>query len=107
MVVDGLHWLGHASFRWEGPKTIYFDPWKLSKDSRKSDIICVSHEHFDHMSKADIVNITTADTVIVTCKACADELSRTKIACKEIKAMAPGGSIELGGIKISDRKSVV
>jgi len=100
-ILDGLHWLGHASFRWEGSKTVYFDPWKLSKDLKKSDIIFVSHEHFDHMSKADIANISTSDTVIVTCKACADELSASKFARKEIKVLSPGESVELDGVRIT------
>lgn len=99
-ILDGLHWLGHASFRWDGSRTVYFDPWKLSKDSKKSDILFVSHEHFDHLSKSDIANISTSDTVIVTCKACADELSASKFARKEIKVLSPDESTELYGVKI-------
>ncbi len=100
-MIEGLHWLGHSSFRWDGSKTIYFDPWKLSKEPKKSDIICISHEHFDHFSKLDISKISTADTVIVTCKACADELEPfTRIARKEIKVFQAGISIDLGGVKI-------
>ena len=112
-MIERLRWLGHSGFRWEarlleaaasvgqGSKTIYFDPWKLSGEPKKADIICVSHEHFDHMSKPDIKAISTADTVIVTCNACRDELSASKIVCKEIKALAPGSKIELDGIKIT------
>ena len=32
---ENLHWLGHSSFRFDGSKIIYFDPWKLPKNSKK------------------------------------------------------------------------
>ena len=28
-MIEKLHWLEHASFRLDGQKTVYFDPWKL------------------------------------------------------------------------------
>ena len=99
-MTERLHWLGHSSFRWEGSKTIYFDPWKLQKNSKRADIICISHEHFDHLSKPDISAISSPDTVIVTCQACARQISSLRGGCKEIKAMDPGDSCEVGGVNI-------
>ena len=29
-LLQNLHWLGHDSFRLDGPPVIYFDPWKLA-----------------------------------------------------------------------------
>ena len=26
-----IHWLGHDAFRIDGPPTIYFDPYEISK----------------------------------------------------------------------------
>jgi L-ascorbate metabolism protein UlaG (beta-lactamase superfamily) len=65
-----LRWLGHASFEVElAGRTILIDPWfsKNPGDSerlvapavtpqqiRRADIICVTHEHYDHKSRADI-----------------------------------------------------
>lgn len=99
-MIEKLHWLGHSSFRWEGSKVVYFDPWKLSKNSKKADIICVSHEHFDHLSKSDIAIIASPETVIVTCASGAKLLEPSKVGCKEIRTMAPGDSITLAGVKI-------
>lgn len=99
-MLDRLHWLGHSSFRWDGSKTIYFDPWKLSKDAKKSDIICVSHEHFDHMSKPDIALINTKETVIVTCQACAKEIKASEVGAREVIAITPGDLLDLPGVKI-------
>lgn len=99
-MIEKLHWLGHSSFRWEASRIVYFDPWKLSKDSKKADVICVSHEHFDHCSKDDIKSISSFGTVIVTCDAGASELSSLKADCKEIRVMAPDDACEVNGVKI-------
>ena len=99
-MIENLHWLGHASFRWEGSKTIYFDPWKIAKGARKADIILVSHEHFDHCSKVDIGMISTKETVVVTSEAAARELKPSEPFCKELKTLLPGGVLDILGVKI-------
>lgn len=99
--LDNLHWLGHASFRFDGSKRIYFDPYKISKDSPKADIIFITHEHFDHYSLDDVKQISSKDTLIVTDKAVGKQLQETNVICKEIKSLFPGDNIEVSDIKIS------
>ena len=99
-MIERLHWLGHSSFRWQGSKTVYFDPWKLSKNADKSDIICVSHEHYDHLSKPDIATVSAPDTVIFTSEEGRKQLSSSKIGCKEVRAMVPGDTVDLPGVRI-------
>lgn len=99
-ITEHLHWLGHSSFRWEGSKTIYFDPWKIANAAKKADIILVSHEHFDHCSKVDIGLISTKETIIIASEAAACELKPSEPFCKEVRAISPGGSIEISGVKI-------
>lgn len=65
MLTDKIRWLGHASFRVDGSKTIYFDPFRID-EGRKADIIFVSHKHYDHCSKEDILKILKPETKIVT-----------------------------------------
>ncbi len=98
-MIENVHWLGHASFRIDGPKTIYFDPWKLPGSSKKADIIFVSHDHFDHLSLDDIKRISTQDTVIVCDGASAVKVRRA-VGCKEVRAVSPGDSIDLGGVAV-------
>lgn len=100
-MTDKIKWLGHASFRWDGSKTVYFDPWKLPKGSKKADIICVSHEHFDHLSKKDIELIAAPQTVIVTCGAAAREIGPSAAPCKEVKVLKAGESCSVGGVDIA------
>jgi len=100
-MLENLHWLGHASFRWDGAKVVYFDPWKISQDSKKADLIFITHEHFDHYSLNDIKLISTKDTVIVTDETVSKKLQGAKVICKEIKSLLPGDNIEISGIEIS------
>ena len=100
-MLNNLYWLGHASFRWEGSRIIYFDPWKIPKGSKKADFIFISHEHFDHCCADDLRRISTADTVIITDSESAAKLKSEKIACKEIKTLRPGENTEIAGLSIS------
>jgi len=98
-MLTNLHWLGHASFRLDASRTIYFDPWKLPSDSKKADIIFISHDHFDHCSKDDLALISTKETVLVTDKSAGKQL-QGKLVCKEIKALEAGNNVEVLGVKV-------
>ena len=96
-MVENLHWLGHDSFRVDGAKTIYFDPWKLSKGAKMADMIFVTHEHFDHLSIDDIKRIATKDTTIVCDRESGKKIG-SKAACKELKVVSPGDRLDIDGI---------
>jgi len=69
-MIERIHWLGHASFRLNGPPhddgpVIYIDPWRLPPGSPHADVILISHDHHDHCSPEDIDRIRTASTVVV------------------------------------------
>ncbi len=98
-MLESIHWLGHASFRLDGPKIIYFDPWKLSKDSKKADLILVTHDHFDHLSLDDIKRIVSKETVVIADDSSAKQI-RGKVACKEVRAISPGERTDLEDIGI-------
>jgi L-ascorbate metabolism protein UlaG (beta-lactamase superfamily) len=55
-MLQGIHWLGHASVRIDDAITIYIDPWKVAEPKR-ADLILVTHEHFDHLSEDDIAEV--------------------------------------------------
>src|SRR3989338_7126392 len=98
-MVENLHWLGHASFRMDASKTIYFDPWKLSKGAKMADMIFVTHEHFDHLSIDDIKRIATKDTTIVCDRESGKKIG-AKVACKELKIVSPGDRLDIGGVGV-------
>jgi L-ascorbate metabolism protein UlaG (beta-lactamase superfamily) len=89
-----LHWLGHASFRLDGPPAIYIDPYELEGDPPQAGIILVSHEHYDHCSPADVGRICGPDTVIVASRSAARKLRG------DVRALAPGERVKLGEIEV-------
>jgi len=95
-ILKNLRWLGHDTFLLTaGDKVIYFDPFRLGSGLPKADLICVSHEHYDHCSPEDISLIQQPDTLIVADKQAAGKLSG------RIITLAPGERHEVGGIVIA------
>ncbi|MEJ2249216.1 MAG: MBL fold metallo-hydrolase [Candidatus Lokiarchaeota archaeon] len=61
-----ITWLGHASFKVKtNGKIIYFDPYQLSADEEKADIIVSTHEHHDHFDESSIKKILKNDTIVL------------------------------------------
>ena len=94
-VFKNLHWLGHDAFLLRaGGKIIYFDPFRLGPGLPPADIICISHEHYDHCSPADVLTIQQPSTLIVT-----EAKAAAKLTGK-IMILAPGERREVDGLSI-------
>lgn len=93
-MAEGIFWLGHDSFRLQGEKVVYIDPWKLAADAEKADVILVTHDHYDHFSPEDVKKISKADTVIVAPPAVAAKGGFKFVVVK------PGDKISASGIAI-------
>jgi len=78
-LLQNLHWLGHDSFRLDGPPVIYFDPWKLSPGSPVADVILVSHDHYDHLSADDVKKISGPKTVVIANPSAAAKLKGARV----------------------------
>lgn len=92
-LVQNLHWLGHDSFRLDGPPTIYFDPWKLPSGSPVADVILVSHDHYDHLSVDDVARVSGPRTVVIANPSAAAKL-------KDARAIRAGETITVGEVKV-------
>ena len=88
-----IHWLGHAGFRIDGEKVIYFDPYQIEAGPR-ADLIFISHDHFDHCSPEDVAKIQGPETIIVTEAGSAHKLTG------DVRVMKPGETLDLDGVKI-------
>jgi L-ascorbate metabolism protein UlaG (beta-lactamase superfamily) len=93
-MIERIHWLGHASFRIDGPPTIYIDPWKLSGNLPPADLILVTHDHHDHCSPDDVARIRQAGTVVVACQAAAKKLG------KGVQVVKPGDRLTVAGATV-------
>ena len=89
-----IKWLGHASVRIEGEKIIYIDPWEIKTPQLKADIICITHDHYDHCSPEDIEKISKEDTEIAAPQSCSSKISGLG------KTVKVGEGIEVKGISI-------
>ncbi len=93
-LLENLHWLGHASFRLDGPPTIYFDPWNLKGQPPQADIILISHEHHDHCSPDDVRRVSWAGTVTIASPGAAKKLRGN------VHTLQPGERTTVGGVEI-------
>ena len=97
-MLEGITWLGHASFRIEDQgKVIYLDPWKL-KTTQKADLVLATHGHRDHLSFDDLPLIVGPETVLVCPPDCVAQ-ARESLGC-EVEEAKPGDSLLVRGYPI-------
>lgn len=89
-----LHWLGHDTFRIDGPPVVYIDPFRLPPGAPPADLILITHEHSDHCSPVDVEAIRTAKTVIVAPRTAAGKLPG------QIEVIAPGEEETLATVTV-------
>jgi L-ascorbate metabolism protein UlaG (beta-lactamase superfamily) len=93
-MLERIHWLGHDTFRIDGPPIIYFDPYELSEGNPEADVILISHDHHDHCSPEDVAKIQGEQTVIVTIASAAEKLTG------DVRIVKPGDVIQVRGIDV-------
>jgi L-ascorbate metabolism protein UlaG (beta-lactamase superfamily) len=98
-LLEHLHWLGHASFRLDGPPTIYFDPTSLGGEESQADIILISHLHDDHYSPNILKKISTPETVIVISQLMTARLEGDGVP-GEVRGLKPGEKTTIGEVEI-------
>jgi len=89
-----LHWLGHDTFRVDGPPVVYVDPFQLAAGAAKADLILITHEHSDHCSPDDVKAIRTSTTVVVAPRGAAAKLPAP------VEVIAPGETRTVAGIEV-------
>ena len=89
--------IAHDTFRIQGSKVIYTDPFKVTKGD-ETDIVLISHEHFDHLSPEDLQKVTSAKTTLVASVSCKGGLKQVK--AKETKFLEPGGKVSVDKVEI-------
>jgi L-ascorbate metabolism protein UlaG (beta-lactamase superfamily) len=91
--VSRINWLGHDVFRIAAQKTVYIDPYEI-KGGTSADLILITHPHFDHCSVVDIAKVQGPQTIIVTEKESAAQLSG------DVRILSPGERLVLEDIAI-------
>lgn len=97
-LLNGVTWFMQAAVRIEGEKIVYVDPYRLGSVKQDADIVLITHSHGDHLSPADIAKIARENTVFVCPR---DEKCLSALKGKNVKTVAPGEKLEIGGIRIA------
>lgn len=92
-MIDSLHWLGHDTFRVDGPPVVYVDPYKLPPRVVAADLILITHDHFDHLSHEDVARVRTEGTIVVGPPEVAEKLPGVRV-------LRAGESCEVAGVRI-------
>src|SRR5690242_16608115 len=89
MLIEALDWLGHSGFRLRaGRSVVYIDPYRVSADAPKADLILITHGHYDHFSPQDVELLSKAETELIAPAAVAERLNG------RVHSIAPGEEIE-------------
>ena len=63
-MLENIEVLCHSSIKISKDKVIYIDPFKIEKEYKDADIICITHSHYDHFSEEDINKVKKENTKI-------------------------------------------
>jgi L-ascorbate metabolism protein UlaG (beta-lactamase superfamily) len=93
-----ITWLGHDGFKLKKGRTVYIDPYQLQTPAEPADLVCVTHEHFDHLSVDDLKKVVTDRTTVVTISACQQTVNGLRP--KAVRVVKPGDHLEAEGVAI-------
>jgi L-ascorbate metabolism protein UlaG (beta-lactamase superfamily) len=92
--MHGIDWLGHAGFRIKTRAGIvYVDPYRVEKGP-PADIILITHDHFDHFSRDDVLRLAGRRTTAIGPAIVTEQLKGRTIS------IAPGETVELDELEI-------
>ncbi len=94
-MIDRIHWLGHASFRVEGPPLIYINPWRVARSAFHADVILISNDQYDHCSPADVEKLRGPQTVVLASERAAFALG------EGVTVLRPWQSFNVGAARIT------
>lgn len=105
MELDGvkIDYLGHSGFLFSciingNERRIAIDPFNISDNLGKADVILITHSHYDHCSIKDIEKLSRKGTIIVLP---ADAQSKiTRIEGVEMQVIELGDILEIGNIRV-------
>jgi L-ascorbate metabolism protein UlaG (beta-lactamase superfamily) len=90
----GIEWLGHAGFRIKTRAgTVYIDPYRV-EDAASADLILITHDHFDHFSRDDVVRLAGRRTTAIGPATVTEQLKGRTVAIR------PGETVEVHELEV-------
>ncbi len=93
-----ITWLGHDGFKLKQDAVVYVDPYQLRSTPEPADLVCVTHEHFDHLSPEDLKKVVTPKSSVVTIAAC--EAAVKSLRPKAVHLVRPGDRLNVGTVEV-------
>ena len=90
-----------SSIRIADNKILRFDPFVIDKDYHDTDIIFITHSHYDHLSLKDIDKVRKEDTIFVIPEDEVDKLSSLNIPESNIISVIPNQEYEVLNYKFT------
>jgi L-ascorbate metabolism protein UlaG (beta-lactamase superfamily) len=92
--LDGIEWLGHAGFRIRtSAGWVYVDPYRTPPGPAAA-LILITHGHFDHFSRDDVLRLAGKGTVLVGPSTVTEQLRGKTVS------IAPGDTVDVGPVEI-------
>ena len=94
--------LCHSSIRIETEKNIiYIDPFKIDGKEKDADVIVITHSHYDHFSKEDILKVKNENTKILVTTDLFEKTIELGFKEKDIVIVMPNNSYEILGLIVN------
>jgi len=93
-----IEFLGHSGIVVSNGKRIAIDPYNISENVSKADVVLITHSHYDHCSIKDIEKIIVPGAIIVCTADCQSKIM--KLEGVHIQVMEVGDELEIGNLKI-------
>ena len=98
-MLDNIEVLTHSCVKFSKNQIIYFDPFKIDKNYNDADIIFITHDHYDHFSKDDILKVLNKNTKIVVPESMKEIIEKSDILFREILYVKPNVAYEINNLK--------
>ncbi len=89
---------GHSSIRWGGEPVARFDPFRVKEKAGDTDVIFITHDHYDHFSPEDIRRVMKEDAVLVLPESCRETAVQAGFQPAQLVTVRPGGRYTVRGI---------
>ena len=92
--LKGIEWLGHAGFRIRTRAgVVYIDPYRV-EDAPPADLILITHDHFDHFSRDDVLRLAGRRTTAIGPATVMEQLKGRTVS------VLPGESVEIDELEV-------
>lgn len=90
----------HSSIKISGEPVVYIDPFMIEEGANDADVIFITHDHHDHLSKEDIDKVCKEGTLFVVPESCKESAIGAGIKEECMVTMNPGDVQQLDDISV-------